>query len=121
MEDEHPSLPIQDFAQEYGYPPSFVRLLLDCGCPTRDGLVDFPTVVMWFLENWAIVRERAGLPELPTMEGLPKDAAAHTKMGYTFLTLQDYIASRASTEETKAAAAGTSQFIREVIRERLDG
>jgi len=68
MEDEHLLLSAEAFAKQHCYPLSLVRLIIECGCPTQNGLVDYPTLVMWFLDNWEEVRRNAGLPECLSIE-----------------------------------------------------
>ncbi|EEF63309.1 hypothetical protein [Pedosphaera parvula] len=118
MESEYPPLPIEDFARTYGYPTSLIRLVVDCGCPAKDGMIDYPSFIMWLVDNYVLVRAKAGLPELPPEEGLMPSAAAHVKLGNTFLTITDYIHSRASNEEIKTAAADTSEFILKVMDQK---
>src|SRR5690348_17000201 len=120
MDPEHPPLPIEDFARTYGLPVSLIRLVVDCGCPVKDEMIDYPSFVMWLVDNYALVRVKAGLPELPSEEGLTTSAAAHVRLGNTFLTLTDYIESRSTDKKTKLAAADTAKFILRVMDQKTD-
>ena len=120
MDPERRPLSIEDLARTRGFPISFIRLAIDCGCPTENGKIAFSSFVFWLADNYALVRARAGLQELPSEEGLTKRAAAHVKIGNMLLTISDYLESRSTAKEIKAEADEISQFILRVMDAKTD-
>ena len=80
---------------------AFVRVCLDCGCPTRRGRLSAAELLEWLFLNFEAVRAACGLRVLPGCEGVAKGAARRLRMGNAVITVLEFGESRATEREAK--------------------
>jgi hypothetical protein len=80
---------------------AFVRLCLDAGCPTRNGLLSAAELMSWLFDHFEEVRALAGLPPVPSVEDLTIEATQRLRLANALFTLLEYSRSRATCWKKK--------------------
>ena len=96
-------MPVEDVALIVGLPRAFVRLAIDCGCPSKDGLLSQIALFGWLVRHCHRFRAAAALPALPPSNST--DAAQLHQAAFRDMlqTIVDYRESRCSDPATKRA------------------
>ncbi|MES2571918.1 MAG: hypothetical protein V4710_17920 [Verrucomicrobiota bacterium] len=96
----------EEFARHAFLSTAFVRLVIDCGCPTANGRLSRSMFVAWLSENFPAVRVLAGLSPRPSPDAAAdkKEWAALCVDGY-LRTIIEFAASRSSDLDFKQACA----------------
>jgi hypothetical protein len=80
---------------------AFIRLCVECGCPTYRGRISAAKLLQWLFEHYESVRYLSGMDPLAEVDGIASEAARVLKMGNAVITLLEFGASRASDSEEK--------------------
>src|SRR3954464_15272261 len=95
---------------------AFVRLCVDCGCPTEQGLLSQARLLDWLFDNYADVRPASGLAPFAPVEGVSEDLQPKLRMANAILTILEFSESRSSNPEEKQQL----KWIRRTIDASLD-
>jgi hypothetical protein len=114
MESDGDLLPmtVDDLAAKSGLPSAYIRLAIECGCPTERGLVTHGGVSLWILDNYPTVRAAAGLEVLKESSSTDSLERARVNVRNCLRTLIDYRESRSSNPATKQACKEISRELR---------
>jgi len=89
-------LTTEDLSAQLRVSRAFVRVCLECGCPSRRGRLSAAELLEWLFANFAAVRATCGLPVLPDFDGVDAAAARRLQLGHAVITLLEFGESRAT-------------------------
>jgi hypothetical protein len=95
---------------------AFVRLCIDCGCATGQGLLSQAMLLDWLFDHYADVRHASGLVPFAPVEGVSDELQPKLRMANAILTILEFGESRASNPEEKQQL----RWIRRTIDAALD-
>ena len=95
---------------------AFIRLCIDCGCATEQGLLSQAKLLDWLFDHYAAVRHASGLVPFAALEGVAEELQRKLRMANAILTILEYSESRSSNPEEKQQL----QWIRRTIDASLD-
>lgn len=95
---------------------AFIRLCIDCGCPTEQGLLSQAMLLDWLFDHYAEVRHASGLVAFASVEGVSGGLQPKLRMANAILTILEFGESRASNPEEKQQL----HWIRRTIEASLD-
>jgi hypothetical protein len=95
---------------------AFIRLCLDCGCATEQGLLSQAMLLDWLFDHYADVRHASGLLPFAPVEGVSGELQPKLRMANAILTILEFSASRSSNPDEKQQL----NWIRRTIDASLD-
>jgi hypothetical protein len=95
---------------------AFIRLCVDCGCATEQGLLSQAMLLDWLFDHYADVRHASGLAEFAPVEGVSDEFQPKLRMANAILTILEFSESRSSNPEEKEQL----RWIRRTIDASLD-
>ena len=104
-------MPVEDLAVVAAVPVAFIRLAINCGCPSEDGCLSHLTLVCWLSHHYPRVREAAALQPLPRIQVTNERERLQLQLRNMLLTMVDYSESRCSDRATKRALREWSRRI----------
>ena len=69
---------------------AFIRLCLDCGCATEQGLLSQAMLLDWLFKHYADVRGASGLVPFATLEGVSAELQPKLRMANAILTILEF-------------------------------
>jgi hypothetical protein len=96
----------------------FIRHCIELGCPAPEQRLSQEILLNWLVGNYAQVRVWAGLPELPSIEGVMGRAASRLKLANAVVTLLDYSESRSSDPTEKQQIRGMRDLVERALERR---
>jgi hypothetical protein len=90
---------------------AFIRLCVECGCPTYRGKISAAKLLQWLFEHYEAVRYLCGLDPLAEVDGTSQETARVLKMGNAVITLLEFGEARASDPEEKWQLRQTKQGV----------
>src|SRR5215203_2380594 len=73
---------------------AFVRLCIDCGCATEEGLLSQAMLLDWLFDHYADVRHASGLAPFAAIEGVSDELQPKLRMANAILTILEFGESR---------------------------
>jgi len=110
-------LTVEELSKKTHLPVSLFQLAIDCGCPKTGGKIRYRDFSNWLVDNYAALRAKAGLTELPEVDGLPESIAGFLSIGNSMLTIIDYMKSRTSSEGLKKISDNVAKKILKMMDE----
>src|SRR4051794_36635476 len=95
---------------------AFVRLCVDCGCATEQGLLSQAMLLDWLFDHYADVRHVSGLAPFAPVDGVSEELQPKLRMANAILTILEFSQSRSSNPEEKQQL----KWIRRTIDASLD-
>ena len=95
---------------------AFIRLCIECGCATEQGLLSQATLLDWLFDHYPEVRHASGLSALAPVDGVDGDLQPKLRMANAILTILEFSESRSSQPEEKQQL----RWIRTTIEASLD-
>jgi hypothetical protein len=95
---------------------AFVRLCIDCGCATEQGLLSQAMLLDWLFDHYADVRHASGLRPFGPVEDVSGALQPKLRMANAILTILEFSESRSSNAEEKQQL----HWIRRTIDASLD-
>lgn len=95
---------------------AFIRLCVECGCPTKQGLLSQAMLLDWLFDHYAAVRQASGLAPFASVEGVAGELQPKLRMANAILTILEFSESRSSNAEEKEQL----KWIRRTIEASLD-
>jgi hypothetical protein len=93
-------------------PPSLVRLAVDCGLPSLNGKIAPLDFAEWIIDNYNLVRQKAGLPLLEEpAESMTFEEKELLRTRNTLRTYADYFASRTTSLPLKEKVMQASNML----------
>ena len=114
-DDDLRLLSIEDVSQQLRVSRAFVRLCLEAGCPTRNGLLSAAEVLHRLFEHYADVREIAGLAPFAPLDRSSKTPVARMKMANALFTLVEFGESRSPSLAQKRQFRAVRRTIERAI------
>jgi hypothetical protein len=115
-EEDRAPLSVEQLSQHARVSRAFIRLCIDLGCPTQGGLLSQATLLEWLFENYVLVRKRAALEPMASVDGVSGPMLAKLKMGNALLTLLEFSELRSSNLEEKRRI----ENVRRLVASALD-
>ncbi len=117
-DEDRELFPIPELSRRARVSQAFVRHCIDLGCPAPEHRLSQEILLNWLVIHYPLVRERAGLPELASIDGVAGPSLSRLKLANAVVTLLDYSASRSSDCEEKKQIHVMRSFLERALERR---